>query len=69
MRFHNLCDYCGGYDVVEGIDTGQTEIQNRVGISLNVNEPSGDITRNVCLRCWIRVFDTVLGEPKTGGTR
>lgn len=55
-----LCDYCGDKHIDDGNDT------KYIGLHLDYNSFTADeynIKRNICILCWIKIFDTVLGSP------
>lgn len=67
MNIQYSCDYCGGYkgDVEnfenpKPIDTSSGEVY-----AILVNDGNGN-QRGICPKCLIKVFDSVLGEPKKG---
>lgn len=57
MMIKFLCDYCGGYEV-EG--EGNQPTQTNIFMSINWFETK----REICARCYVKVFDIVLGQPK-----
>jgi len=56
----HLCSYCGGRDV-ECAENGA------VGVPIN-NTPNvgtqNDYARVICDRCYVKVFDAILGLPR-----
>lgn len=61
-----LCDYCGGYDgVFETKDKHMTTAINEIiDVSMTYNRNGKKDTRLMCMPCFIKVFDTVLGKPQ-----
>ena len=64
---HWECDYCGGYDEIRYVPEGQLTIpyQSASLMVVRLNKGNGEYVEwNICDRCWIKVFDTVLGGRK-----
>jgi hypothetical protein len=62
--YHQNCDYCGGYD--EGSKSGLSASSMGAAIRIEALDYNGnpEDVLHVCPRCFIRVFDTVLGARK-----
>lgn len=62
--YRQNCDYCGGY--YEGSKTGFLTPLSGASTHVTTRDDNGDITDDVsvCPKCFIKVFDTILGERK-----
>lgn len=68
LLFHN-CTYCGGYKEKCGVNMkdifgNKHEHCKNTSISAVVLEDHLGNKREICVRCWIKCFDKVLGKPK-----
>lgn len=50
------CSYCGGYETKSAVKPTDRAM-------LVISYPDEGV-RHVCPKCFIKVFDTILGEPK-----
>lgn len=62
-----LCDYCGGYVVSteeEDYSVHMSQCDEITDISIECKRDGHYNKRRICVSCWIKVFDTVLGKPQ-----
>ncbi len=64
MTYHQECDYCGGYD--EGHKDGYLPPAFGAAIRVTWTDCAGNKVDEVrvCPKCFIRVFDAILGERR-----
>lgn len=58
-KYNHECDYCGGWK-----DKGYNAINGVNEIGLYLDDKTSKQDRKICIKCFMKVFDTVLGKPK-----
>lgn len=63
----HLCSYCGGWEQIKQNnltdDLANLNTNSRHS-SVKIDMPDFSLCRDVCVKCLVKVFDVVLGEPK-----
>ncbi len=54
------CSYCGGYEVPDNPKEPKVE----TAAVMTLEDAEAGKKRDVCIRCLMKVMDTVLGKPK-----
>lgn len=61
----HLCSYCGGWEQIKDNDpSAGWPYGNYSHATVNIDMPDLGLFRDVCIKCLVKGFDIVLGEPK-----
>lgn len=61
------CDYCGGRMIYKELPDNKEMIitnQDVIGLHIEYSITEPNLDRKVCIPCWIKTFDKVLGKHK-----